>query len=77
MMFDERIPVLAKIADGADTTSADRIRSLELLARVGLGGTTIPLEDLRERLIAQTKAIHEHLGAGAPALLDKLQQVWR
>ena len=77
MMFDERVPALANIADRADTTAADRIRALDLLARVGLGGTTISFEELRKRLIAQTEVIHEQLGAGAPALLDKLRQVWR
>jgi hypothetical protein len=74
-MFDERIPALANIADGDGTTAADRIRALDLLGRVGLGGTTISIEDLRGRLSAQTEAIQKHLGAGAPALLDKLSQV--
>jgi hypothetical protein len=77
MMFDERIPALAKIADSADTVAADRIRALDLLARVGLGGTTISREDLFARLVAQTQAIREHLGPGAQALLDELSQVWR
>jgi hypothetical protein len=76
-MVDERIPALANIADSDDTTAADRIRALDLLARVGLGGRTISFEELRQRLIAQTEAIQEHLGAGAPALLDRLSQVWR
>jgi hypothetical protein len=57
--------------------AADRIRALDLLARVGLGGTTISHEDLFARLVAQTKAIREHLGPGAQALLDKLAQVWK
>lgn len=77
MMFDERIPALANIADREDTASADRIRALDLLAKVGLGGTTISIEEIRERLTAQMKAIHQHLGADAPALIEKLREVWK
>ena len=46
-MFDERIPALASIADREDTASADRIRALDLLAKVGLGGETYSIEEIR------------------------------
>jgi hypothetical protein len=48
----------------------------ELRLCLEIEGTTIPIEDVRTVLIAQTEVIHEHLGAGAQALLDKWARVW-
>jgi hypothetical protein len=42
--FDERIPILQRIADDEEATVPDRLRALDMLAKYGLG-TTPPTTD--------------------------------
>lgn len=75
LAFVPRIERMADIIDHGDE-DRDRVAAFTALARVGMG-SSISTEDVRARLIAQTEVIHEHLGPGAQALLDKLAKVWR
>jgi hypothetical protein len=71
-----RIPLLGKIADSRSAHTADRIKALDLLAKVGMGGQPLNVDDARDRLTCQTTAIIEYLGTDAPGLLQILAEIW-
>jgi hypothetical protein len=49
----------------------DQLGALKALAMISEG-----TDNVRLRLIVQTRVIVEHLGDNAPALLQKLAKVW-
>lgn len=80
-LYDERLPILAAIADDSSMRPTDRIQAVHELGRVGMG-TAVSMEDVRERIVRQLEAVRDwglHEGISPEcirSLVLAMQDVW-
>lgn len=77
--FEQRVPILEKFADGkiADASPTDRLRALELMAKIGLSGRIDP-QWVRDRLAKTVDLVAEVVPAeAAPDVMSKLREIWQ
>ena len=77
--FDDRIPVLEKIADGEidGVKPSDRIAAIREMARLGFNAE-IPKEEVRDRLVATLDVIqHECDDELAERIVGRLHEIWK
>jgi hypothetical protein len=76
--FDERIPMLAKIADSSERDS-DRIKAIVALGNFGVGTLReMSTDDVREKLIQTIAILNANLSADdAERVLELMRPVWK
>jgi hypothetical protein len=75
---DDRVAVLEEIADDPESQPSDRIRSIDVLAKYGLGTVReVTVDQVRGRLRQTLAIIRAELPSlEAERLIERLQEVW-
>ncbi|HWT46722.1 MAG TPA: hypothetical protein VN085_12185, partial [Vicinamibacterales bacterium] len=74
--YDERIPILATIADDKNAEAKDRIAAIKALGAFGLSGA-VSADDVRERLLATLTEIRAYLPMEqAEQLIARIRAHW-
>ena len=75
----KRLRIVEQIIDSGETSSADKLRGIDLLARYGVGQPrTLNADDIRERLLTTVSFIRDALSPEqADELIQKIAGVWR
>lgn len=77
--FEQRVPILEQFADGnvKEASASDRLRAIELMAKIGLSGRIDP-QWVRDRLAKTVDLVAEALPAdAAPDVLGQLREIWQ
>jgi hypothetical protein len=76
--LEDRVAVLEEIADDPESQPSDRIRSIDVLAKYGLGTVReVTVDQVRGRLRQTLAIIRAELPSlEAERLIERLQEVW-